>query len=115
MLTQYTLLNAKRREKPYKLSDGNGLHLLVQTSGSRLWLFRYRFAGKEKMLSFGVFPDVPIAAAREKRDNARKLLAQDIDPSQKRKSDREAAQVAAQNTFGVIAAEYLANTEAQQR
>jgi integrase len=115
MLTQYTVQNTKPREKPYKLSDGNGLHLLVQTNGSRLWLFRYRFGGKEKMLSFGGYPDVPIAAAREKRNDARKLLAQDIDPSQKRKSDREAAQVAAQNTFGVLAAEYLANMEAQER
>src|SRR5437868_6521846 len=115
MLSQYTVQNAKPRDKPYKLADGNGLHLLVQTNGSRLWLFRYRFGGKEKMLSFGQFPAVPIAAARDKRDEARKLLAGSTDPSEHRKANKMAAAKAAQNTFGVIAAEYIANLEANQR
>src|SRR4051794_9263154 len=108
MLTQYGVQNAKAREKPYKLSDGRGLFLLIQTNGSKLWRLRYTFAGKQNMLSFGVFPDVPIASARAKRDDARKLLAAGKDPSQQRKADKLATQKAAENTFGVIAAEYLA-------
>jgi Arm DNA-binding domain len=107
ILSQYQVVNAKSRDKPYKLADGNGLHLLVQPTGSKLWLFRYRFAAKEKMLSFGAFPDIGIAAAREKCDEARRVLAQDIDPSQKRKDDRRAAELNAQNTFGAMATEYL--------
>lgn len=107
-LTLFSIQNAEPREKQYKLSDGNGLHLLVQPGGSKLWLFRYRFAGKENMLSLGSFPDVSLASARQKRDDARRLLADGNDPSRKRKDDKLAAAVAAANTFGVVASEYLA-------
>ncbi|MGT2439017.1 Arm DNA-binding domain-containing protein [Bradyrhizobium betae] len=63
MLTQVAVQAAKPREKAYKLADGNGLHLLVETNGSKLWRFRYQFERKEKMLSFGAFPEVTIAQA----------------------------------------------------
>ena len=84
-LTLFALQNAKPKEKPYKLSDGEGLHLLVQPNGSKWWRFRYQFAGKEKMLSLGTFPEVTLASARTKRNEARSLVAEGIDPSQQRR------------------------------
>jgi integrase len=94
------------------LADGFGLHLLVQPNGSKLWRFRYRFGGRANMLTFGAFPTISLAAARSKRDDARKLLADGTDPSVKRKLDKIAAATTAQNTFGAVAAEYLAHMEA---
>ena len=88
MLTQFAITNAKPKAKPYKLADGEGLHLLVQPSSAKLWRFRYQFAGKEKMISFGAFPEVSLAEARGKREDARKLVAADTDPSQKKKEDK---------------------------
>jgi hypothetical protein len=110
-LTQFAILNAVAKDKPLMLSDGFGLHLLVQPNGSKLWRFRYRFGGRANMLTFGAFPTVSLAAARSKRDDARKLLADGADPSTKRKLDKIAAATNAQNTFGAVAAEYLAHME----
>jgi integrase len=112
MLTFLAIERAKKRGKPYKLSDGEGLHLLVEPTGSKLWRFRYQFDHKEKMISFGSFPEVSIAAARSKRDDARKLLAEGTDPSQQKKLDKITAATAANNTFGVIAEEHLDNLKA---
>jgi Arm DNA-binding domain len=84
-LTLFAIQNAKRKEKPYKLSDGEGLHLLVQTNGSKLCRFRYQFGRKEKMLSLGTFPEVSLAQAGERKKEARKLVAEGIDPSEQRK------------------------------
>lgn len=67
---------ATKRQRPYKLSDGEGLHLLVQPNGSKLWRLKYRFDGKEKLLSFGKYPTVTLAIAREKRTEAKRLLDQ---------------------------------------
>jgi integrase len=111
-LTQFAILKALAKDKPLKLSDGGGLHLLVQPGGSKLWRFRYRFGGGENMLALGVFPTVTLAAARSRRDEARRLIADGTDPSVKRKLDKIAAATAAQNTFGAVAAEYLTNLEA---
>jgi hypothetical protein len=86
-LTSFTVENAKPEEKSYKLSDGDGLHPLV-TSSSKLWRFRYRFAGKENMLALGSFPEVSLASARSKRDEARKLLAEGRDPSEQKRLDK---------------------------
>ncbi|HHP2703502.1 TPA: Arm DNA-binding domain-containing protein, partial [Citrobacter freundii] len=63
---------AKPKEKPYKMADGGGLYLLVKTNGSRYWRLKYRIDGKEKLLALGVYPDVSLADARAKRDDARK-------------------------------------------
>jgi hypothetical protein len=82
MLTALRVENAKPRDKPCKLSDSNGLHLLVKPPGSKLWRLRYYFAGKKNMLSLGSFPEVSLATAREKCDAARKLVAEGKDPSQ---------------------------------
>jgi integrase len=108
-LTQMAIVKATAKEKPFKLSDGGGLHLLVQPNGSKLWRIRYRFAGRENMLTLGAFPTVSLALARQKRDEARRQLAGGADPGVKRKLDKISAATAARNTFGAVSAEYLAN------
>ena len=112
-LTQFAIVKAVAKDKPLKLSDGEGLHLLVTPAGNKLWRFRYRFAGRENMLALGSFPAVSLATARSKRDEARRLLAEGKDPAVKRKLDKIAADTASRNTFGAVAAEYLANLEAE--
>jgi hypothetical protein len=107
MLTALAIENAKSREKPYKLADGNGLNVLISPGGSKLWRFRCRFGGKQLMLSLGGYPETTLASAREKRDAARKLIANGIDPSEQRKLDKLAEAAAADNTFGAIAEEHL--------
>lgn len=84
---------------------------MVETSGGKLWRFRYHFGGKEKMLSFGSYPDVTLAQAQARRDEARKTLAGGIDPAQKRKEEKVAAVISANNTFAVIATEYIDKLE----
>lgn len=115
MLKQITVDKAKPRERPYKLSDGLGLHLLVQPSGAKLWRFRYRFAGKENMLALGSFPDTSIASARSKRDAARALVADGKDPSQERKKEKVVQAVSSANTFEAIARELIDNLKADKK
>jgi integrase len=110
-LSNFAITKASPGTKAYKLADGFGLHLLVKPNGAKLWRFRYRFGGSENMLALGVYPTISLADARTKRDEARKLLANGVDPSVKRKQDKIAAAVSANNTFGLIAAELLANKE----
>lgn len=98
---------AKPEEKPYKLSAGDGLFLEINPKGSKRWRLRYFFAGKEKMLSLGLYPAISLLEAKEARDQAKKLLAQGIDPSQKRKDDKVAAKAQSDNTFKLIAYEWL--------
>lgn len=106
-LSSLAVQNARPKEKPYKLSDGDGLHLHVQPNGKKLWRLRYRFGGKENMLALGAFPEVSLASARRKREIARELLADGKDPSMQRKLEKIAAATAANNTFGAIAEEHL--------
>lgn len=87
-LTEVKVRNAKPAEKPIKLTDGSGMHLLIQPSGSKYWRLQYRFAGKQKMLALGVYPEISLATARLRRDEARKLIANTIDPAEKRKSEK---------------------------
>ena len=119
-LTEVTIKNAKADAKPLKLFDSGGLFLLVTPAGGKWWRLKYRFSGKEKLLSLGIYPDVPLAGrqdkktglwidgAREKRDHARKLLACKIDPADTRRAEKAAGAVAGQNTFEVIAREWHA-------
>ena len=79
-LSEIQIKNAKAAERPYKLADGEGLFLLVKANGSKLWRMKYRYRGKEKLLSFGAYPDVGIAAARELKTLARAALAEGKDP-----------------------------------
>ena len=73
-------------ERAYKIFDERGLFLLVAPTGGRLWRLKYRMYGREKLISLGAYPDVPLSRAREKRDEARKLIADGIDPSAERKA-----------------------------
>ncbi|WP_457798305.1 tyrosine-type recombinase/integrase [Methylocystis sp. S23] len=112
-LTQFDIQNAKPAEKPYKLFDGGGLHMVVQPNGSKLWRLKYRFLGKERLLALGAYPLFSLADVRAKRDEAKKLLASGIDPNVKKKLDRLAAETSAKNTFSLIAAEFLEAHEAK--
>jgi integrase len=102
-LTDTAIRKSKPGEKPVKLFDGAGLFLLVQPTGGKLWRLKYRFEGKEKLLSLGAYPEVSLADARERRDAARKQLAAGVDPSQARKDEKTARQVAAANSFESVA------------
>lgn len=110
-LSEFALKSAKSREKPYRLADGDGLHLLVQPNGTKLWQLRYRFLEKENILSFGKYPAVTLADARRKRDSAKRLLADGTDPAEQRRQDKIAAVTAARTTFGLIAEEYIERME----
>jgi integrase len=109
-LTDVKARNAKPGLKPRKLFDGRGLFLLVTPRGGRWWRFKYRFGAKAKTLSLGVYPDVGLKDARERRDDARKLLAAGVDPSAERKADRaaQAAEMAREtSTFELVAREWF--------
>ncbi|HBL5319811.1 TPA: tyrosine-type recombinase/integrase [Enterobacter hormaechei] len=97
---------AKPREKAYKLADGAGLYLEVVPSGSRYWRMKYRFNGKEKRLAFGVYPAVSLSQARALRDDAKKKLAEGIDPSFAKKEEKLVRDVQLNNTFQSVALEW---------
>lgn len=111
-LTDRAIKAAKAREKDYKLSDEKGLFLLVTKTGSRLFKLKYRFHGKEKKLSLGSYPDTNLKEAREKRDSARKLLANGVDPSAHKKATQAAERLNNENSFETIALEWF---ETKQR
>lgn len=100
-LTDTAIRNAKPKERPYKLYDEKRLHLLIHPNGTKYWRQNYRFGGKDKTLSFGVYPDVTLKAARAQRDVARTLLSQRVDPGEQikieraRERDEHARQIAA--------------------
>ena len=106
-LTDATIRAAKPREKPARLFDEKGLYLEVSPAGGKWWRFKYRFDGKEKRLSMGVYPDVSLKGARERRDEARRLLADGVDPSEHRKALRTARVDRAANSFEVVAREWF--------
>ena len=98
---------AKPKAKAYKMADGGGMYLEVMPNGSKYWRLKYRFAGKEKRLAFGVYPDVTLAAARSLRDDARKLLSNDTDPSAVKKARKTAHVALAANSFEIISREWF--------
>jgi integrase len=106
-LTDTRIRNVKPGEKPVKLFDEKGLFLLVTPTGKKWWRLKYRFAGKEKLISLGVYLDTGVKAARSKRDEARKLLANGIDPGEHRKMTRNLRAEAAANSFEVVAREWF--------
>jgi integrase len=105
-LTDTAIRNSKSAEKPIKLTDERGLYLLLKPNGSRWWRFDYRYGGKRKTLSMGVYPDVSLKDARNRRDEARKLLASDADPGENRKAVKAAKMEQAANSFEVITREW---------
>ncbi|OUL93179.1 MULTISPECIES: tyrosine-type recombinase/integrase [Paraburkholderia] len=107
-LTDILIRNAKPGKKPQKLFDGGGLFLYVTPSGGKLWRLKYRFGGKERLLSLGAYPAISLKDARERRDEARKLLAHDVDPGEHRKAQKAATLARAADSFEVIAREWFA-------
>lgn len=98
--------------KPYKMGDAGGLYLEVAPAGGKWWRLKYRYDGKEKRLSLGVYPDVSLKDARQRRDDARKLLADGVDPGENRKAAKAAKAERATNSFEVIAREWFAKNSA---
>jgi integrase len=108
-LTATAIRNAKpRSNKAIRLYDSGGLYLEVAPTGGRWWRFAYRFGGKRKLLSLGVLKDVPLATARKRRDEARALLADRVDPSAARKADKREKAGRAENSFEAVAREWYA-------
>lgn len=107
-LTDSALRNAKPTDKTQRLFDGEGLYLEVSPSGGKWWRLKYRMAGKEKRLSLGTYPDVSLRDARERKIEARALLAAGVDPSEARKESKAAARLAQLNTFEAVAGAWLA-------
>jgi len=106
-LTDTAARTAKPREKLYRMADAAGLCLEVTPSGSKLWRFRYRFGGKAKMMGLGAYPTITLAKARERREDARRLLANDIDPTAHKQAEKT-AQSALAHTFEELAREWYA-------
>jgi hypothetical protein len=118
-LTDTAIRNAKPGKKPVRLFDGGGLYLEVSPTGGKWWRLKYRIGGKEKRLSLGVYPEVSLRGARDRRDASRELLANGTDPSENRKATKAAHADRAANSFEVVAREwfvkYSANWAATHR
>ena len=97
MLTAREIDSAKPKDKPYKLADGAGLYLEVMPTGAKYWRMKYRFAGKEKRLAFGVYPEVRAPEARDKAKEARDMIRAGIDPSEAKKAVKREAAIANAN------------------
>lgn len=108
MLSDIQARNAKPQGKPYKLADERGLYLLINPNGGKLWRFDYRHEGKRKTLALGSYPDVSLAKARERREEARKQLADRIDPGAQRTALKESKTGQIANSFEAVAREWLA-------
>lgn len=106
-LTDIQVRNAKASAAPYKLTDGNGMFLLVQPNGAKFWRLSYRFLGKQKTLALSVYLAVTLATARKKRDEAREQIAAGIDPGEAKKEARRAAEIPAANSFEAVAREWF--------
>ena len=107
-LTATAVKQAKPKIKPYKLADGRGLFLMVNPSGGKYWRYKYRIVGKEKLLALGTYPDIGLADARTRHQDARDKLARGIDPGEARKAEKSTRLLAAADTFEAIAREWFA-------
>ena len=108
-LTETKCRNAKGQIKPRKLSDGGGLHLLINPDGAKYWRLAYRWNGKQRTLAIGVYPAIGLMEARAARDEAKRNLAADIDPSVVKQERKRAAKIATDNTFEAVAREWHEN------
>jgi Arm DNA-binding domain len=106
-LTDTAIKRARANDRPYRMSDGGGLFLWITPAGGKLWRWKYRLEGLEKLMSFGKYPDVTLTAAREKHGEARKLLAAGLDPMVQRKTEKMAERVASENSFESVAAQWM--------
>lgn len=106
-LTVAEVKNAKARDRDYKITDSHGLHLFVTTKGAKSWRFKYRYGEKEKRLTFGLFPEVTLSEARDRRDSARAILREGKDPVAEAEKQKQAAIRAAGATFKAVAEEWM--------
>jgi|GEM_PF-1201952 len=106
-----TVASAKPKDRSYKMFDGGGLHLFVKPNGSKLWRLTYSWLGKQKTLSFGQWPEVTLADARDKRTEARRLIALGTDPAQQQRIDAARARIEDNDTFKAVALEWVAKNE----
>jgi integrase len=106
-LTDTEIRKSKPGEKAYRLPDGKGLFLFVTPSGGKLWRFKYRHGGMQKLMALGKYPDVPLALARDRHAEARRLLATSVDPMEQRKADKNAEKAAVENSFQSVTARWL--------
>lgn len=106
-LTDLAIRTAKPGEKPRKLVDEKGMYILIQPTGAKLWRMNYRFDGKQKTLALGTYPETSLSQARDKRDEARKKLAQEIDPGEQRKLEKQERRTSLANTFEVVARDWM--------
>ena len=106
-LTDTAIRNLQPKEKPFKVFDERGLFIIVMPTGGKWWRLKYRFNGKDKQLSLGVYPDVSLKTARKRRDEARERVAEDIDPSAHRKAQKSVRADRAANSFEIVAREWF--------
>lgn len=106
-LTDIKLRSLKPKDKLFKVTDNKGMHVLIMPNGSKYFQLRYKYQGKEKTLSLGIYPEISLAEARDKRDEARKMLKEGIDPSQAKKENKLQRKTETENTFEIIAREWL--------
>jgi len=106
-LTDTAIKRARANDRAYRMSDGGGLFLWITPAGGKLWRWKYRHEGLEKLMSFGKYPDVTLTGAREKHGEARKLLAAGLDPMGQRKTEKIAERVASENSFASVAAQWM--------
>jgi integrase len=111
-LQDIIISNAVIRQKPYKLTDGQGLFVLVHPNGSKYWRYRYRFAGKQKLLALSVYPQVSLSDARKALKRARAQLQDGTDPSAERQARKREAKIRAENSFETIAREFIGKKKA---
>src|SRR6266849_4507367 len=110
-LSDALVRNSKPKTKPYKMSDGEGLFLLITPSGGKYWRMKYFFGAKEKLLALGVYPEVSLSDARDRRAQARKVLAAGKDPAETKKEAKRLAAFKMDNSFEVVAREWLEKRE----
>jgi integrase len=110
-LSDAQVSKAKPADKEYKLFDGAGLFLQITPSGGKLWRFKYRFDGKQKLLALGQYPEIPLAQARQRREDARTLLANNQDPGEAKKAAKKAAALKDASTFEIVAREWFGKNE----
>ena len=114
-LTDTAIRNAKPKEKPYKVSDSQGLYLLVNPRGSKLWRVKYRMNGVERKLALGSYPEITLAEARSARDAARRQVANAVDPNFAKRQARIEASMRAENSFAKVAEELIAKREKEMQ
>lgn len=105
-LTDVKVRSAKPTDKPYKLTDGEGMHLMVHPNGSKYWRLQYRFDGKQKTLALGVYPEITLSDARQRRDEAKRQVATGVDPGEQKKVDKQTRKAGIENNFKAIALEW---------